>query len=156
MIVAFVFGTVVNEQIISTITFSEYANMSDTRGDMVTAAALTIMADVYMLFIILSSSEILRNSFWGKLFALSIIVINATYMLHYGARVYAIFAITQIIYFPMFLKNSKFRNKLVPALLIIVYVSAQFWRMLLANANTIIPYKINYQDLNNSFFSFIL
>ena len=130
--------------------------MSDTRGDMVTAAALTIMADVYMLFIILSSSEILRNSFWGKLFALSIIVINATYMLHYGARVYAIFAITQIIYFPMFLKNSKFRNKLVPALLIIVYVSAQFWRMLLANANTIIPYKINYQDLNNSFFSFIL
>lgn len=156
VIVAFVFGTVVNEQIIDAMTFSEYTNMAATREDTVLVAALTIILDVYMLFIAFSSSERLRNSLWWNLYALSIIIINATYTLHYGARVYSIFAITQIVFFPLYIKNSIFNNVKIPATLIIIYVSIQFWRMLLANANNIVPYELNYQELKYTFLSFML
>ena len=142
-----------NRQIIDIVTFSEYTAVAKQRENVVVAGLLTIAVDIFMLTIAYTSKPKLLNSFWGRLFVLSIVVFNATYTLYLSARIYSLFAISQVIFLPLYIKYSK--NKLIPFFLVVLYVSIQFWRMYLSNGNNILPYHINEFDLNSSIFKFL-
>lgn len=147
IIIAFLLGTIVNEEIVDVITFSEYSHIASSRTDIVLAGVFTALLDVFMLFVIYTSPKELLNSFWGKYFVLSILVFTASYTLEYSARIYSLFAVSQIIYFPLYVKYSTMKYKFIRFGIVFIFVSAQFWRMLLANANHIIPYELNHQEL---------
>ena len=126
------------------------------RKNIMLSAILTILLDLFMLFVLYTTPSKLFNSFWGKYFVLSLIIFTATFKLYYSARVYSLFAISQIVFFPLYVKYSTLNDKAISFMVVFVFVSVQFWRMLLANANEIIPYEFNYQDINNTFFAFLL
>lgn len=151
-IFAFIIGSVINESVVDFLTFSEYNNVSAVREETLILAIFTIFMDIFMFYLISIEKKCVLKEFWGKLFVLSIIVFNATYSLQYNARIYSLFAISQIIFFPLLLKNSHHHKNNIPTVLVLLYVSAQFWRMLLANANDIVPYEFNYQDLKLTIF----
>lgn len=156
ILVGFMFGSIINAQIVDFISFSEYTHIARFRENTILAATLTILIDILMLFIIKTMNKELLNSFWGKIFVLSIFVFNSTYTLHFSARIYSLFAISQILVLPMYIKSNTKLNKGITAGLIFIYVSTQFWRMYLANANSIIPYEMNIEELSNSIFRFLL
>ena len=153
---AFAFGSIVNRQIIDIVTFSEYTAVAKQRENVVVAGLLTIAVDIFMLTIAYTSKPKLLNSFWGRLFVLSIVVFNATYTLYLSARIYSLFAISQVIFLPLYIKYSTIKNKLIPILFVGLYVSVQFWRMYLTNGNNILPYQINVFDLKLSIFRFFV
>ncbi len=146
-LISLVIGSIVNERIIDFITFSEYSNLATSRSDVSIALFMTVLIDIYMFFIVYTAPQKLRDSFWGKLFILSVFVFNVTYTLYFSARIYSLFAISQIVFFPMWVKCCNLKNKYLCVCIVLLYVSIQFWRMLLVNANSIIPYELNQQGL---------
>lgn len=156
IIVAFLFGTIVNQDFVDLITFSEYTHIATSRNNILLAGIFTALLDVFMLFVIYTSPKQLLNSLWGKYFVLSILVFTATFTLHFSARLYSLFAISQIIYFPLYVKYSTLKNKFLAFGIVFIFVSAQFWRMLSANANLIIPYELNHQELQHTFLKYFL
>lgn len=156
IIVAYLFGTIVNQELIDLITFSEYTHIASARNDIVLAGIFTALLDAFMLFVIYTSPQELLNSQWGKYFVLSILIFTATFSLHYSARIYSLFAISQIIYFPLYVKYSTIKYKFLAFGIVFIFVSAQFLRLLLTNANRIIPYELNYKDLQYTFLNYFL
>lgn len=152
-------GAIISSPIISIITFSEYDDISYLREDTFKALIYTILINIYVFFfVIISAPPKFLNSFWMKIFILSLIVLNLTYSLYFSARIYALFAISQIILFPQFIKESKYKTKIIPLFITFLLLNIQFWRMLLQNANNIIPYSINTKGLHSlySFFELII
>lgn len=97
-----------------------------------------------LLFFIASSLIFLkksyRNNFWTKPIMVYGIMTGLTCKLLLAARISAIFGIAQIIFFPLFLNHNRLKYSL-GKLMIILYSSISFFRILLVNGNGICPYK---------------
>lgn len=109
--------------------------------DSTMAFALAFIVSVFVLLIIGSTKNECLNSLWFRLLFLSIVVLNLTHRLEYGARIYAMLSISQIIAFPLYLQNNLLKNKNLASIIILMYMTLIFFRMLLTNANGICPYE---------------
>lgn len=102
-----------------------------------------LLAAVLLFFIAVSLIFLKKNyryNFWAKPIFVYGIMTGLTCKLLLAARIIAIFGIAQIIFFPLFLKNNRLKHSL-GKLLVILYSSISFFRILLANGNGITPYK---------------
>lgn len=143
MVLALIIGMTITEQVISFVTFSEYSDLVSHRSSFGDALFNIFLWDALMVAIVLTTKEDFLETVWGKLFVLSILAFNATFTLQYGARLYAVFGIVQLIFLPQYIKENVFKERYWAALLTLTYCSFQFFRMLLANANNIVPYNIS-------------
>jgi hypothetical protein len=145
LFVSFIFGSMMNESILSVFTSSLFANFleKDTvfRENSVIMMLMVIAQNALALIVIITTKKEMRENFWYKLFVLSCIVFNATYMVAFAARFYLVFAISQLVFIPLYMKQVNARHKIMAYGVLWVYMSAQFFRILIPNGNGIIPYK---------------
>lgn len=142
---SFVFGSLMNENLLSLFTISIFENFleKDTvfRDSSFVVILMVIAQNIITTYIVNNLKAELFGNFWFKLFILSSIVFNATYMVAYAARLYSIFALSQLIFIPVFLQQIRIRKRGLVYFVFLLYMSAQFFRILLANGNGIVPYK---------------
>lgn len=142
---SFVFGSLMNEKLLSLFTITLFENFleKDTvfRDNSFVVILMVITQNIIAIYIVNNLKSELYGNYWFKLFILSCIVFNATYMVAYAARLYSIFAICQLIFVPIFLWQIKRRKRLLVYSVFLLYMSAQFFRILMANGNGIVPYK---------------
>lgn len=142
---SFVFGSLMNERLLSLFTMSIFENFleKDTvfRDNSVVVILMVIAQNIIAIYIANNLKSELYENFWFKMFIFSCIVFNATYMVAYAARFYSIFALSQLVFIPIFLQQIKRKKRLLVYSVFLLYMSAQFFRILIANGNGIVPYK---------------
>ncbi len=83
-----------------------------------------------------------RENPWCKIFACSSLFLVLAFRLEYSTRIYVFLSISQLYFFPYLLSKAKpIISKTHLYYIIILYIFVLFMRMLLLNANGIIPYK---------------
>lgn len=145
LIISFIFGSMMNESTLSIFTGPLFANFleKDTvfRDSSNLMIVMVIAQNMLTMMIVLSVKEEMRENFWFKIFVLSSLVFNATYMVAFAARIYSVFAISQLIFVPLFFKQLKCSRKIASYIVLVIYMSAQFFRILIPNGNGILPYN---------------
>lgn len=144
LVISFLFGSIMNESILSKFIFlfENFLEKDTVFRDNSFVVLLIVIVQNLITYYILSNQERERyNEFWFKLFILSCVVFNATYMIAYAARIYLVFAMSQLIFVPVFLQQIPVKRKFVVYFVFILYMSAQFFRILLSNGNGILPYN---------------
>ena len=143
LLIAFVFGTILNDDILNMFAFqySGYVTEGAYRESSFIATILALIMSLLTIIILCTSKDVLYTNNWFKLYMFSAIVLNCTYKLEYGARIYVLFSIAQLIFFPIYLKNNKLTNYHHVSIIGVCYFLMLFLRMLLVNANNILPYK---------------
>ena len=145
IIISIVFGSIMNKSLMAFFATSLYSSFTDYDTVFRESGFITylfvLLQNILAIYIIKLTKDSLYGSLWFKLFVFSIIVFNITFMVAYAARIYSVFAISQIVFFPVFLKQIKPSDRTMASLLLFSYLSTQFFRILLANGNQIIPYK---------------
>lgn len=141
LFVSLLIGSIANSEIISMFSFLNKDSIASSRSNLLLSFVNIALFDIFMLLFINKSKFQLLNTMWGHLFVLSLIVLNATYTMDFSARFYVIFSISQIIYLPLLIASHSGVQKRKVVLLVIFYAFIQFFRMLLANANNIVPYS---------------
>lgn len=145
LVVSFIIGSIMNESILTIFTGSSYAKFlaTDTvfrENSMIMILMVLAQNALTFIVVILTKGE-LKDDFWFKLFVLSCVIFNLTYMVAYAARFYYVFSISQIVYIPLFMKKLKKSYKFTAYAVLLIYMSAQFFRILIPNGNGIIPYN---------------
>lgn len=102
-----------------------------------------IVQNVFLVYIYFSSSKILKNNFWMKIFIVSMILSNLLIRLTLGPRLIYYFSISQIILFTYYKKNS------LLAYLLFVYALVNYFRFLLPELNikegSLVPYSMTFK-----------
>lgn len=145
MFISFIFGSIMNERIMGLFTISIFDNFLE-EGDVFRDSSflviiMSLLQNCLAIYIISNINKEDYKDKWFKLFVLSCIIFNATYMIAYATRLYSVFAMSQIIYFPILLRKVIKSRLFLTRLILICYLSAQFFRILLSNGNNIIPYE---------------
>ena len=145
LIFSFLFGSMMNEQVLSKLPlfkFQTYISGDGLYKDNLGAAIImTFLMNSFAVIIISTYRGIQTNEFWYKVFIFSIIVLNLTYTLEYGTRLYNLFSISHIIFIPMYLSSNRIKQKSSTYTFIILFYAVLFFRMLLNDGNQVIPYN---------------
>lgn len=142
LVVSFILGTFFCSKLLPLIfsfMYSGYGEKDLLRTDSL-AVIFVLVMDVFFYIVTLSTNNRLFTNKWFKLFILSILVLNITYPLELGTRLYLIFAISNIIVFPLIISESSIISKHFFKFIVVLYFTAQFFRMILVNANEVYPY----------------
>lgn len=86
------------------------------------------------------------DKIWLKLFMFSVLLTNLTFQLALGTRIVLFFSISQVILFPLYLKNNKIKEKNLVFTLVIVYFSLIFFKILMNNGSDVFPYKFFFNN----------
>lgn len=139
---SFLIGTFLCDKVVNLVlsfVYGGYAEKDLFRSDSIGFFFVMLM-DAFFIIMIASSKNEILNDKWGKLFLLSALILNLTYPLELGARIYLIFAISNIFMYPLFLKNSIIRNTVFLRFGIISFFAIQYFRLIISNANNVYPY----------------
>lgn len=143
VIASFFIGTLFSAKIVSfvlSIGYSFYAENTDLFRSDSTGLLFVLLMNVLYIGMILMSSNRLLNSKWGKLYLLSVIVLNFVYPLQYGTRIYNVFMIGNVFFYPMLLEQTRVKPRAIAMICVIGFSAAVFFKMILQNANEVYPY----------------
>jgi len=102
-----------------------------------------IAMDIFYVCVFLVADKSLLNSKWGKLYLFSALVLNLVYPLELGTRLYNIFSISNLLFYPLLLINNRLKTKKIVECIIIVFFACMFFKMILSNANEVFPYELS-------------
>lgn len=143
LIGTFVIGTLFSSTVISVVLSFAYSGYGESdnlfRSDSTGIIFVLLMNVLYILMLLMSNNSIL-NSQWGKLYLMSAIILNLVYPLHYGTRIYNIFTIGNLFFYPLLLSNNRIQPKYWVTLCVIGFCAAVFFKMIIQNANEVYPY----------------
>lgn len=145
LILSFFIGTFLCDKVVNLVlsfVYGGYAEKDLFRSDSIGFFFVMLMDAFFLLMTISSKAEVLNDK-WGKLFLLSALVLNLTYPLELGARIYLIFAISNIFMYPLFLRNSIIHNNIFLKFCIISFFAIQYLRLIISNANGVCPYSFH-------------
>ena len=111
------------------------------RSDVFFAFIYVVLLNVFSATVVILLPVKGLQSMWTKLFFFSIYVMNLLFSLHYGARIYNIFSMSQILVFSNIISNNQFNVSNSLKLIIWVYIIVLFIKMLVTNSNGILPYN---------------
>ena len=142
-IMAFLVGTVLDDSLLRVFAFqyTSYVVNGAYRDSSFVATILTLAMTLLAIIILRTSKKELYVNSWFKIYMFSAIILNCTYKLEYGARIYVLFSIAQLIFFPLYIRNNNISNTHGVIGIGVCYFLVLFLRMLLVNANNILPYK---------------
>lgn len=110
------------------------------RENLLQSFFFTILLNVFALFLILNVSINTIQNKWFNLYIYSLCVINVLYSIHYGARIYNVIAISQIIFFTNVIHENRRNQSIV--LVCYVFFIVIFLKFMITNANGIMPYEV--------------
>ena len=144
LLVSFVIGSIINENLMFEIlpSFLMYFLNKDHifRDNLPLILTLVFCQNLMVACVLKCIPKSMLNNFWFKIFILSCAVFNATYMIAYAARIYTVFAMCQVIAFPLIISSATKYKRFFVTFLLLGYLSAQFFRILLNDQNGLIPY----------------
>lgn len=145
LLASFLIGSLMNDSLLGyfALIYDSYVNPEVYRESSVIAYLFTIMMNVFAILVVYTASGSAYSNKWFILYVLSVIILNLTFKLHYGTRIYVIFAISQLLFFPLHVRNCRIQYKKVMLFLFLLYLSLNFFRITLVNGNQIFPYH-NY------------
>lgn len=127
-------------QIILSFLYQGYAERDLFRTED-TGLPFVIAMNIFYVCVFLIADKLLLNSKWGKLYLFSALVLNLVYPLELGTRLYNIFSISNLLFYPLLLINNRLKMKKVVECIIIVFFACMFFKMISSNANEVFPYE---------------
>lgn len=110
-------------QIILSFLYQGYAERDLFRTED-TGPPFVIAMNIFYVCVFLIADKLLLNSKWGKLYLFSALVLNLVYPLELGTRLYNIFSISNLLFYPLLLINNRLKMKKVVECIIIVFLHA--------------------------------
>lgn len=145
-IVSLLIGSLLNNAVLQRISFiySNYISDDAYRSDGFFAIIMALLVNIFNVVILLFSKKHILHNPWVKLYVLYIVVLNLTYRLQLGARINIIYSIAQLVALPYIARNTNTKQHQFVYTLIFIFITLQFYRLLLANANDIYPYQLTW------------
>ena len=142
LITCYVLGLFVGDSFYSlfVMEYGSYVSKGLYRDSSFTATVFSFLVIVFSIMLVMTLDERDRQNFWCKIFIVSSLVMALTFRLQYGSRIYVFFSISEMIFFPYLIYHSKKLKKRTVSLLLYFYLFVVFMRMILLNANDIMPY----------------
>ena len=147
LFVSFITGIIINESVFYAIS-GQYANnlfnddgYTGFRESVFYPAVMALIFTVFFLYIIHFNSDKIKKDPWLLISLLGIIVMNLTVRLGQGTRIVLYFSQAQLVFIPRYLeKNSTKEIKSTIMILYFLYLAANYFRILLSQWNSLVPY----------------
>lgn len=146
LVLSFLIGLCINESVFELILgpYAHYLNGSDgIRGE--GRVALSIVLAIYWMIglagIWYTMRKKLQNSFFFKLYLLSVIVNNLTLRLELGIRVVLLFSIAQVVFYSIYVYNSRLSMK-AALCCVACYIAIFFLTFISSNSAKVVPYEL--------------
>lgn len=129
--------------------YTSYLLGTDSNGfrensRLVLALLLCFFWTALLIITIISGKKRILNSIWFKTYLLGVITSNLTMRMELGLRVTLLFSISQIIFFPLFIRENRLTSKYYGYFIIISFTTIFFLIFLANNSAGILPYHLYF------------
>ncbi|WP_302560921.1 EpsG family protein [Phocaeicola sartorii] len=145
---SFLIGLYFNESIVSGLLGGYARYLQDNVGSGL--RTMERLSDAIMLvtywmigfvFFWTTAKDELKNSFFMKMYFITIMINNATIRLELGIRVVLLFSILQVILYPLYAESSIF-TKSISTFFVVCYISIFFIVFISSGSAAVVPYKL--------------
>lgn len=147
LILTFFIGLYLNEALIGGLLGPYSVYLRDGTSGIRSAARFEealLLASYWMVgfaFFLITAKEKLRNSFYMKMYFVTVMINNLTIRLELGIRVVLLFSILQIILYPLYVDSSNF-SKSLATFFVVCYIAIFFVVFISSGSAGVVPYSM--------------